>query len=279
MSGINFTAIDIETANSTRISICQIGICNVENGEIKFSDSYLIQPPNNEYSHWNVCIHGISPDQTASMPFFPEVWKKFKHHIEGRLIVAHNVSFDCDCLSQTLEYYNIQKPKYQVECTYALTGLNLEDLAEALDVKLIQHHNALYDAISCAEAYIKLKRGLKPDLSKISIKERKSLFDGHGKLSGDVLKPCLEAADNNSPFYGKKMVFTGVMESIGREEAANIVKKLGADIDTGVTSKTDFVIVGKGAGPSKLKKIADFNKNGSYIKIIYECDFLNMISR
>ncbi len=74
------------------------------------------------------------------------------------------------------------------------------------------------------------------------------------------------------------MVFTGVMDGISREEAAKLVKQMGADIDTGVTKKTDLVIVGTGAGPQKLKKIEEYNKSGSNIRIIYECEFLKLIA-
>jgi len=64
-----------------------------------------------------------------------------------------------------------------------------------------------------------------------------------------------------------------------RNEAAKRVKDLGADIDTGVNKRTDFVIVGQGAGPSKLKKIEDLNSSGSKIRIIIEDDFLDMINK
>ncbi len=50
---------------------------------------------------------------------------------------------------------------------------------------------------------------------------------GHERLCGDVLKPDLEYADSNNPFYAKKVVFTGVLNSIKRKDAADMVKKLG----------------------------------------------------
>ncbi len=74
------------------------------------------------------------------------------------------------------------------------------------------------------------------------------------------------------------MVFTGVLDSIDRSEAANILKGKGADIDTNVTKKTKFVIMGAGAGPSKIKKIEKYNSEGSVIKVVYEQEFLNMIN-
>lgn len=279
MNNKDFTVIDFETANNSRNSICQIGICRIENGKTIYSKSFLVQPPGNEYSNWNVGIHGISPDITHNEPFFSEIWKEIKDYFENQLIVAHNAEFDLDCLYKTLEYYGLECPCFQSECTYKLTGLNLIDLVESLDIKLMPHHNALNDSLMCAESYMKLINGHKPNMQKITKKELKSFFEGHEKLSGKVLKPDLKQSDSSSPFYGKKVVFTGVLSVIGREEAAEIVKKMGADIDTAISKKTNFVIIGTGAGPSKLKKINEYNRTGSIISMIYETEFLEIIKQ
>lgn len=274
---MNFTALDLETANANRHSICQIGICKFENANLVLKETFLVQPPDNEYSHWNIDVHGISPDITKHEPLFPDIWNKIQDHFENQVIVAHNAAFDADCLFKTLEYYGLQFPNMNFECTYQLSGMNLIDLSESLEIELREHHKALNDAIMCAEAYIKLKNGIKPDLQKVTIKEPRNLFTGHEKLSGNVLKPDLNNADANSPFFGKKCVFTGILSKIGREEAAMIVQKMGADIDTKITKKTDFVIIGAAVGPMKLKKIDEFNASGSNIKMVYESEFLEMI--
>ena len=193
------------------------------------------------------------------------------------MIVAHNSEFDIDCLSKTLEFYNIPSPNLRVHCTYEISGLSLVDLCESLEVQIVSHHNAMYDALACAESYIKLKNGQKPNLTRVTKKETKPLFEGHERLSGKVLKPDLEHADTNSLFFGKKLVFTGVLNTITREEAARITQEMGADIDTGISKKTDYVIIGTGAGPSKLKKIEEYNNSGSNIKLIHEPEFLTLI--
>ena len=90
------------------------------------------------------------------------------------------------------------------------------DLVEALEIKALSHHDALNDAHMCAEAYIKLQMGMVPDPNKITHKPAKPLFDGHGKLAGDVLRPNLQNANPSSSFYGKKVVFTGVLTYISR---------------------------------------------------------------
>lgn len=170
-------------------------------------------------------------------------------------------------------------PDIEHDCTYKISGLSLIDLAEALEVEILNHHDAMNDAIMCANAYIKLRNGVAPDTDKITPKEAKSHFAGHENLSGSVLKPDLIHANANSPFYNKKIVFTGVMDKISREEAAKIVKSMGADIDTGITNRTQYVIVGAGAGPVKLRKIKAYNAAGSNIQMIYESEFLEMIKQ
>ncbi len=222
-------------------------------------------------------VHGISPDQTKDHPTFPEIWDKIKHYLADQLVIAHNVSFDRTCLIQALKLYGIEEPSLTWACTYEATGLSLIDLVEALEITALAHHDALNDAHMCAEAYIKLQMGIVPDTNKITPKPAKPLFDGHTQLSGDVLRPNLQNANPSSPFYAKKVVFTGVLTHISREDAAEKVKLLGADIDTGITPRTDLVIVGKGAGPVKLKKIEAYNGVGADIRIVNEREFLGMI--
>lgn len=277
MNKLNFTAFDTETATNNPASICQIGIVVVKDGQIINEKSYLIQPPGNEYDARHSCIHGIDALKTKDQPPFPIIWERIKPFLVNNLIVAHNASFDLNILNSTLDHFKIPKPIFTCDCTFKISGLNLKALSEALKIDILKHHDALSDARTCAQAYISLKKGIIPDQRLISASESSSPFAGHEKLSGSVLKPHLDIENTNNPFYSKKVVFTGVLQSISREEAADKIQKMGADIDTGVNKKTDFVIIGQGAGPSKLKKIDDLNASGSKIRIISEDEFLSMI--
>lgn len=276
---MNFITIDFETATGKRWSICQIGMVKVENGKIVKKISRLVKPPNNEYSEWNMRVHGITPIDTADSPIFPEIWLEIKPYIENSLVVSHSTDFDIDCLYKTLDYYEIPRPRFNIDCTYKRTGKKLDSLCEAFDIHLGNHHDAECDAIACAEIYIKLLNNKEPDFSRIRNKPKTNIFQqkGHERIRGDILKPDLKNANPSSPFYGKKVVFTGVLNSIKRHAAAEIVKKQGADIDTGITKRTNYVITGSAPGPSKLKKIEKYNNEGSEIKIIFENEFLEMI--
>ncbi len=74
-------------------------------------------------------------------------------------------------------------------------------------------------------------------------------------------------------WQGKTVVFTGALDRFSREEAASIVKGLGARVSNSVSKKTDVVVVGKNPG-SKYRKALDLG-----ITIMNEEDFLKMIKR
>jgi DNA polymerase-3 subunit epsilon len=97
----SYTAIDFETAQGKRWSICQVGLVRVENQIIKEQLSILVQPPDNYY--WNnfIDIHGISSEQTADAPTFDKIWHQIEPFIKNQNVVAHNgFAFDFHCLSK-----------------------------------------------------------------------------------------------------------------------------------------------------------------------------------
>lgn len=56
---------------------------------------------------------------------------------------------------------------------------------------------------------------------------------------------------------GKSFVFTGILKTLGREEAQALVKRYGGKVTGTPSGKTDFVVLGDDAGPSKLRKIKE----------------------
>jgi DNA polymerase-3 subunit epsilon len=154
MSAIpTFTALDFETAHGKRWSVCQIGLVRVVNGKITDKLDMLIQPPGNEYSQFNIGVHGIGPRHTAKAPTFNNVWHQIEPFIKNQDLVAHNMAFDNSCLQQVLDYYSLAKPTYQKHCTYQLFGSNLASLCKEHGIAL-NHHNALSDAMACAELFM-----------------------------------------------------------------------------------------------------------------------------
>ena len=148
-----FTAIDFETAQGYRWSICQIGLVRVENGKVTKELDILVQPPNNYYWEQFTDIHGLKAYDTAKAPTFDKVWHLIEPFIKGQTLVAHNgMAFDFPVLNKTLEYYNMAVPEYEKRCTYKLFKSNLANLCREYQIPL-NHHDALSDAKACAELY------------------------------------------------------------------------------------------------------------------------------
>ncbi len=155
----NFVAIDFETANSERGSVCSIGIVIVKDGEVADKFYSLICPEPNYYNYWNTQVHGLTCEYTDSAPVFPEVWAQIEEKIRGLPLVAHNSPFDEGCLKAVFRVYQMDYPDYQFYCTCRAARKafpNLEDhklhtVAAHVGFDLTHHHHALADAEACAE--------------------------------------------------------------------------------------------------------------------------------
>jgi DNA polymerase-3 subunit epsilon len=88
--GHTFTAIDFETAQGYRWSICQVGLVRVESGIITHEIDLLVQPPDNYYWQRFTEIHGISARDTINAPTFDQIWHKIAPFIENQNVIAHN---------------------------------------------------------------------------------------------------------------------------------------------------------------------------------------------
>jgi DNA ligase (NAD+) len=66
-------------------------------------------------------------------------------------------------------------------------------------------------------------------------------------------EPVAAAASPDNPFFGKTVVLTGTLTTMGRDEATKKLEALGAKVTGSVSKKTDIVIAGESAG-SKLEK-------------------------
>ena len=115
----DFVAIDFETANGRRSSVCSVGIVIVRGGVIVDRFYSLIQPSPNYYTYWTTEVHGLTRRDTDGQPTFPEVWAQVAEKIKGLPLVAHNRPFDESCLKAVFEEYDMEYPDYEFHCTLA----------------------------------------------------------------------------------------------------------------------------------------------------------------
>ena len=118
----DFAAIDFETANGERSSVCSVGVVVVRNGEVRDSFYSLIQPEPNYYSWFCQRVHGLGHEDTDSAEVFPKVWARVAPLIEGLPLVAHNSPFDEGCLRAVMQVYQMDWPGYKFYCTYSARG-------------------------------------------------------------------------------------------------------------------------------------------------------------
>ena len=83
-------------------------------------------------------------------------------------------------------------------------------------------------------------------------------FESHAEKDGDL-------------FAGKTFVLTGTLSGYSRQEAGEIIEKLGGKVSSSVSKKTSFVLAGEDAG-SKLNKALTLG-----VPVISEMDFEEMI--
>ena len=61
----DFAAIDFETANGKRTSVCSVGVVVVRGGEVTDTFYRLIRPRPNYYSRFTTAIHGLTASRAC----------------------------------------------------------------------------------------------------------------------------------------------------------------------------------------------------------------------
>lgn len=155
----DFVAIDFETANQHRSSVCSVGVVIVRNGQIADKVYRLIRPEPEWYSYWNTQVHGLTTVDTQNEKVFPHVWAGIGPKITGLPLVAYNSPFDESCLQAVFRLYQMDYPDYEFCCTCRasrrafgnmLPNHKLHTVAAHCGYNLANHHHALADAEACA---------------------------------------------------------------------------------------------------------------------------------
>jgi len=307
-----FTAIDFETANSDRASVCAIGLVRVENGKVVQKLHQLIRPDPLHFDSRNVAIHGITEDDVANAPTFSQYWPCLRTTVSGPL-VAHNAAFDMSVLRCVLDQCGIPYPEFDYFCTKVIAqqvwperpSYRLDSLARMIEVPL-NHHNAEEDARACAFLALAACRHVNVsclyDLRDALELRVGHLFDGgyspcgaskrirrraHSQAESNAVdnSHAISQGQNDSVFTGLAFAFTGPLSSMSRAEAMQAVVARGGAFHKGVKRGTDYLVVGRNAfigyqaghKSSKIGKAESMRERGFSIAIISESEFLNML--
>ena len=149
----DFTAIDLETANPSAWSICQIGVAEFVGGALAKQWMTYVDPEE-RFNPDNVAIHGITAAAVRGWPKLREVSVELREWLEGKVVISHS-QFDRVALEQAFDRLEIKR----LDCSwldstmvarrawdgFSKRGFGLENLCRLLGYSY-QRHDALGDA-------------------------------------------------------------------------------------------------------------------------------------
>jgi DNA polymerase-3 subunit epsilon len=160
MPGPGFAVIDFETTGlfpAKHDRVVEIAVVHVDpDGRIGERWDTLVNP---ERDLGPQQIHRISASEVLEAPTFAQIAPRLVELLAGRVIVAHNASFDIRFLEAELERagYNAWI-QLETLCTMQLareflpgSGRSLQDCCDAFDIQVEGAHRASVDALATAE--------------------------------------------------------------------------------------------------------------------------------
>jgi DNA polymerase-3 subunit epsilon len=277
---MHFVALDFETANESMASICQVGIAEFEQGQVRDAWSSLIDPED-YFSGINIAIHGIDETKVAGAPCFADVYPVLAKRLSGQVVVSHT-PFDRVALRRAIARYELP----QLECQWldsarvvrrvwpecVQRGYGLTAMAAKLGIEF-RHHDALEDARAAGLILLRA-------ISHSGV--------GLGEWLVKSLKPISGSASRDGnpagAFYGECLVFTGAL-CLPRRVAAELAAKIGCTVADSVSKKTSMLVVGDQdiarlrpgeSRSTKHRKAEELIASSVPMRIIGEADFLAM---
>jgi DNA polymerase-3 subunit epsilon len=193
---MEFAVVDIETTGSTPQSAGITEIAIVIHNGVEVTGKYVtLINPRHKIPPFIVNMTGISDEMVAAAPLFEEVAPQIYNLLNGRVFVAHNVSFDYSFVHYLLGRSGFQwsAPKL---CTIKLSrrvfpGLEkygLGSLTRDLGIRIEGRHRAWGDAAATAQVLTMAieKEGMQPIHNLLAKKEaRKKKVIPPGELPND----------------------------------------------------------------------------------------------
>lgn len=163
---VGFAVVDVETTGGGLEfghRVTDIAIVEVRGGEIVDEFQTLINP-GRRIPVGITSLTGITNEMVAHAPYFDEVAEEVRRRLEGRVFVAHNVSFDWGFVSGELIRTLGDAPEAVRMCTVRMTrrlvpGLrhrNLDVVTRHFGVTIQNRHRAYGDALATARVFLRL---------------------------------------------------------------------------------------------------------------------------
>lgn len=278
-----FIAIDVETTGliagiNRVIEVAAIKFDLLSNDHLVFEE--LINP-GIEVSSFITNITGITNSMLVDKESFSEIAKDLHEFIDDLPIVAYNAQFDKSFLMSEFALAEFDLPNHfhcalnLSKLAFVLPNFKLATVAKHCNIPLNGAHRAKADAIAAGRVFMCAATTL-GHLNEASLKKSyaKSARADHRDFIPNEF----------GELYGSTIVFTGEL-SMPRSEAFEAAAELGLEIKSGVSKKTDYLVVGEqdeaivgSSGlSSKQVKAEVLIEDGFDIKILDEDEFITLI--
>ena len=287
----SFVGIDFETLYPQRVSACSVGMVKYIDGEIVDRFYTLIRPP---FDYPGKCgsvltwIHGLTEDMVKDARTFEEVLPEMESFVNDLPLVAHNACVERACIRDASAFYGLQtKLDYenifdtltlsrQAEAKLGISeegpGTHqLDTVCKRFGISGNNHHNALADAEMSGNLMVLFQKILSEGET-IEVVETPTTLRQKYNPEDKVQRTDLDSVADN-PFKNQVVVLTGFAKA-DSQEYAHKLNELGAIIKDGVNKKTNILITGYNAGPSKMQKAQEFGA-----RIMSEEEFKEIIKQ
>ncbi|KUP95311.1 exonuclease domain-containing protein [Thermobifida cellulosilytica] len=307
--GDSWTAIDFETANRDRGSVCAVGLVRVVDGRIVDRHTTLVRPPAPVayFDRFNIEFHGITPEQVADAPEWPQVHATILEFADGGPFVAHNAAFDMGVIRAACAHTGLEGSPLDYACSLdtarrtwpELRDHRLPTVCRRIGHDLRRHHAADADAEAAAHIMLaafrehgvatlpelcqRLRRPLRragaspvPQAAPAPLWSPGTRFDRWRREAAEPLPEPNPHADPGGPLYGKVVCVSGDLAALSKPEAWRRVAAAGGVPARNVTRRTDVLVVGDNGGvkTAKHRRAESYNASGSRIEIITEAELL-----
>lgn len=270
MDNLHFVAVDVETANNNRGSICQIAIVEFRSGDIVHEWSTLVDP-DEAFFPANIDIHGITSNDVAGHPTIRELADEIRRRLTGRLVVSHTL-FDQQSLSIACPEV-AHGLKWLDTCDAArrawpsLSSHRLPDLANRLGIEF-DHHDALEDARTAGKVLIAaLQRNR--SIMQCTV----TTFAAPQSRSRAYAPQVQRAGKTSGRLAGEVVVLTGTMWT-SRNRIADLAAEAGCNVHPRITNSTTILVVGSdNVGESKLHTARQLVASGRKLRILTDAEF------
>ena len=220
-----------------------------------------------------------------TLVLLPDIGQEVAHEITHFMAEAHNQKVLNDLLSLGIQLEEQEQiaAKLQASVSFAelIEGSNIKGVA-ATGAKALATHFETLDALFAANetalsAVPKLSSraaaGVLEAIQDETWCQQLKRFEAQLLEFGMHWQSERSNSDFAAPLEGQTWVLTGTLETLGRSEAKALLQEMGAKVSGSVSSKTDAVVAGPGAG-SKLAKAEQLG-----IRVLDENEFNQLLGR